>query len=102
VDTLEIIFRPDEPVSRQDAVLMLYRYAVNVDKCRLENSVDKLPFVDSAKIKPQAAEAIAAMQACGVINGVEHNGSRYFSPTRDITRAEAAAVLARYRNLLDR
>lgn len=102
VDTLEIIFRPDEPVSRQDAVLMLYRYAVNVDKCRLENSVDKLPFVDSAKIKPQAAEAIAAIQACGVIKGIEHNGSRYFSPTRDITRAEAAAVLARYRNLLDR
>ena len=81
-------FGPDRYVSRQDAVLMIYR-AMSL--------TEELPegfkyFADEKDIQDYASYAIRTLADLGIING---SGDAMFLPKNNITRAEMAAVICR-------
>ena len=80
-------FKPEANVSRQDAVLMIWR-AMNL--------TSELPegfkyFADEKDIQDYASEAIRCLGDLGIVTG-EKSG---FKPLNNITRAEMAAVICR-------
>ena len=88
-------FGPDKNVSRQDAVLMIYR-AMNL--------ITELPegykfFADEKDIQDYASMAIRTLGDLGIITG---NGKKNeFLPNNDITRAEMAVLMNRFLAMVD-
>ncbi|MUG69116.1 MULTISPECIES: N-acetylmuramoyl-L-alanine amidase [Paenibacillus] len=81
--------RPDNPVSRAEVAALFQRLA----KPAPADSV-RQPFRDVPG-DYWAAEAIAALKASGFIDGVT---ATEFAPERAMNRAEAAALIDRYKN----
>lgn len=94
--TTATTFAPDSAVTRQEMAVIMANYAkalgYNVPKTR-----EAVTFADNAKIASWAKDAVKAMQMAGIINGKDSNK---FDPTGTATRAEAAAVLHRYVELV--
>lgn len=84
---------PDSLVTREQFVVMLYRYAGTPAATNRE-----LHFSDSEKINAYAREAVLWATENGILNGYE-DGS--FAPNGSATRAQAAAMLARYVEFLN-
>ncbi len=84
---------PDRLVTREQFVVMLYRYAGTPAATNRE-----LHFSDSEKINAYAREAVLWATENGILNGYE-DGS--FAPNGSATRAQAAAMLARYVEFLN-
>ena len=81
-------FNPDSAITRQDAVLMIYR-AMSLKQ--------ELPegykfFGDERDIQDYASKAIRCFGDLGIITG---DGNNQFLPQNSITRAEMAAVICR-------
>lgn len=81
-------FGPDKEVTRQDAVLMLYR-AMSVGR--------RLPigytfFTDDLDIADYASGAIRTLGDLGIVGG---NSKKQFLPLNSITRAEVATIICR-------
>lgn len=85
-------FRPDDRITRQDLVVMVYRY-VKMSDYVIEIPSEQGTFADDAKIADYAREAVYALSAAGFIP--EEIGEN-FRPTDFATRAEATMILARY------
>lgn len=83
-------FRPDAPILREEMAVMLNRY---ISGKGLQFKYPEDPFNDSNKISPWAKEAVTAMQRYGFIQG---KGNHNFVPRDTATRAETAAIVARY------
>ena len=83
-------FAPDSPVLRREFAALLYRFAVYAE---LEpvNGIKATPFTDLNG--DWASDLIEALHSAGVFVG-EEDGS--FSPEREMTRAEVAAVVSRF------
>lgn len=84
------LFAPNERVTREQMVVMLYRYAIykGID-LQEGNTIDL--FADDAQISDFAKKAVYAMKAAGIISGIGRNN---FDPQGESQRAEAAKVLA--------
>ncbi len=87
-------FHPDEELSRSEFVVMAMKSAGITPAA----GVEKTWFDDDAKIPDADRAYIATAQLLGYIHGSFDGEGLYFEPTRAITRAEAAMVLA---NILD-
>lgn len=85
-DEGDTTIRPNDPISRQEAVLVLSR----VLALETENAEDA-GFADDAAIADWAADAVDAMVADGYIHGYEADNT--FRPTANITRAEVMTIL---------
>lgn len=84
----ENTFAPDAPVSRQDMSVMIMRYA---DKFNVGiPSADETTLRDMATVSDYAADAVARLSGCGIING-DKNGN--FNPENSAARAEAAKII---------
>ena len=87
-------FQPGAPVSRQDMVTFLARYAklqgVSVRGASLED------FADAAEVAPYAAEAMAWAVENGILNGADGK----LLPAANASRVQIAAVLYRCASLL--
>lgn len=81
-------FGVDDSISRQDTAVMIYRIL------KPEEASSDKEFSDADEIEDYAIEAVKALSGLGLINGYE-DGS--FRPGANLTRAEAAAMLARIR-----
>lgn len=81
-------FKPDAFVTRQDAVLMMYR-AMSLKK---ELPQGYTLFKDDFEISSYAANATRCLGELGIITG---NEDKEFKPQNNITRAEIAAVVCR-------
>ena len=79
-------FGPDDPVSRQQAVAILWRYAGSP-------TASSGTFSDSADLADWAVSAAGWAQAMGLLTGWAGSS---FQPQTPLTRAEAAVLLARY------
>ena len=79
-------FRPEAPLSRQEAAIVIYR-AFDL-KAKDINSASR--FSDANKISSWSKEAISAMAEGGYISG---RGANAFGPLSDITRAESVKML---------
>lgn len=85
-------FLPDDAISRQDAAVMLERAAAMQGKS-FDGTVH---FDDEAQIADYAKNAVSSLGYAGIFKGYEGK----FYPQGRLTRAEAAAMLARVDNLL--
>ena len=83
-------FSPDVPITREEMAEMLLRY-VTYKGLNLQKTVEKINFTDTQ------SEAVSALQCAGIINGV---GAGEFAPGASATRAQAAAVLGRFLDVI--
>ena len=77
-------FAPNDTITREQACAILGRALALTGEA-------EATFTDAAEISEYAAEFVAALAELGIINGYE-DGS--FAPANNITRAEAAKILA--------
>lgn len=94
--TTATTFTPDNAVTRQEMAVIMANYAkalgYTVPKTR-----EAVTFADNSSIASWAKDAAKAMQMAGIIGGKDGNR---FDPTGNATRAEVAAVLHRYVELV--
>ena len=79
-------FGPDDPVTREQAVTILWRYAGSL-------AASSGTFSDSADLADWAVSAAGWAEAMGLLTGWADSS---FLPQTPLTRAEAAVLLARY------
>lgn len=92
-------FCPDAPVTRQEMVTFLYRFA----KLNGAEAVDGDyigSFADAANVKPFAKEAMNWAVANGIIIGDKNNGQILLNPRGTANRAQLAVIFARYVDLI--
>ena len=86
-------FRPNDPVTRQDAMVFLLRAMQAVNRSvpnAYDSSLSRFP--DGASVADYARTAMAAMAQAGVIQGNEQGK---LNPTGTLNRAEMAVILHR-------
>ncbi|MDD6763495.1 MAG: S-layer homology domain-containing protein, partial [Clostridiales bacterium] len=74
-------------ISREDMAVMVYNLIVSKNITPINN---RTAFEDERDIAGYAADAVAALQQYGIINGRDNN---MFAPKDSVTRAEAAMVI---------
>ena len=80
-------FRPNEDITRQDAAVIIFRFAENSGK---KYTGGDLTFEDAESISDYAKNAVAALSSDGTINGID--GKR-FAPQERLTRAQCAKMI---------
>lgn len=90
-------FSPDSKITRQDAVVMLYRILVLLFKASKVEDLTNSIFEDEELVADYARGGVIMMNAYGIVNGYNDNT---FKPLNNLTRAEAAVVIYRFLNLL--
>ena len=83
-------FGGDEPITRQEMAVLLYRAAVQL--IRSQAGGEEGIFADASQIASYAQDAVSALAAAGIINGLP-DGT--FGPEQTATREQAAAMLWR-------
>lgn len=82
-------FGPDDPVTREQLVTILYRQAGRPD------AGSNAPFADQDRIAAYAVDAVSWARARGIVSG---KGGNRFDPQGTATRAEVAAILQNHAN----
>ena len=88
----EKTFAPDAAVTREEMAVMMKQYAV-VLGYTLPIAREAEIFTDNNKITGSMKSAVQTMQQAGVMNS---KGNHLFAPKDIVTRAEAAAILRRF------
>ena len=83
------IFAPDAPVTRQDLVTILYRYAAAAGY-PIAGGADLSGFTDAAGVADYAREAMAWAVAIGAVSGM---GDGTLNPGGSATRAQVAKIM---------
>lgn len=89
-------FSPDKTITRQELAVLMQNYAKAMGYT-MPKTREAVTFVDAGSIGGFAKDAVKAMQMAGVMNGKDGNR---FDPTGTATRAEVAATLHRYVELV--
>jgi len=84
---------PDKGVTRAEFAVLLARHlGINT----ADYAAAEVPFADMDKVGAWAADAVRAMYALGVVNGVANaDGTQSFQPQSTLTRAQAVTMLGR-------
>lgn len=93
--TSEKTFSPNEPVTREQLVLMFMKYAEKVDRWNISIKADIEAYRDADKISKWAKSALGWAVSTGVIAG---NGNGTLNPKGNTTRAELAQILYKFMN----
>ena len=92
------MFAPDLNITREDAMLILYRFAKNKQKvANSKNENTALLYYDYDKISNYALEAVNYAIDMGIITG---RGENTIAPKENITRAEVALILMRFNEVI--
>ena len=86
-------FMPGENISREDSADMFYRFQQSNGKIPRDIAADKA-YADRDDISDHAQNTVNALTKQGIFNG--RRGGK-FDPHGELTRAELAAVLGRFR-----
>lgn len=89
------IFAPNDPVTRQEMAVMLYRYAKFIG-ADVSETANLSKFADAKKIDQYAAEAMAWAVGSGLLRGYP---DATLGPKKGVTRAETAVLLCRFAGL---
>lgn len=89
-------FSPDNPVTREELAVILVNFAKAMGY-RLPSGEGAEAFGDDSSISTWAREAIGIMRNANIMNGDTNNS---FNPKAPATRAEIAAVLQRFIELM--
>lgn len=90
--TSETTASPEKNITRQEAVVMLYRYAVYTGGNTSERG-SLSEFSDQDSVSDWARDAVAWAVHHGIIQGTP---GKLLEPARDITRSEMAAIIVRF------
>ncbi|WP_141504313.1 S-layer homology domain-containing protein [Paenibacillus luteus] len=82
-------FGVNDEITRQDMAVMAYRVAKQLE-LKLDGKVSTAAFTDQTAISSYATQAVDAMQAASIIEGI---GSGVFNPKGAATRAQAAVII---------
>ena len=96
VSTEEMLFAPDNEISRQQIVTILYRYA-NFVGLDTEVQGDLAKFADAESISPWAEEAMLWAVGVGILQGDDKG---MVKPIATATRAQVATMVMRFDLLL--
>lgn len=89
------LFAPDDNITREQMATMLYRFVKAIGKStEIEGEIK---YIDTDMISDYAEKAIIWANAVEIMKGNEDNS---FTPLRNATRAEAAAVFVRLMELI--
>ncbi len=90
-------FRPNDPVTREQLVAILYRYArfKGYDVSAGEDT-NILSFADAFSVSEYAAGAMQWACASGLVTGAEKTGETYLAPKDTTTRAQIATLIMRF------
>lgn len=91
-------FHPDEPVSREQMAAIVIRYASNCNYALESIAEGIIPamFTDEAEISEYALNSVSSLKDTGILTGYSNDdGSFYFGPAQQATRAECATVFSR-------
>lgn len=90
-----LLFKPNEPITREDVASILYRYAQNKNFLLWQPglAVARPPFTDLDKISDYARDAVTKLNWAGVLSAKSENN---FEPTASSTRSEIASVLKNF------
>jgi hypothetical protein len=83
------VFRPDRPITKVEALVTLAN-GLRLPRPASSEGVSRL-FRDAGDIPPYALEAVAAATSAGLV--VNYPDPALLAPKREITRAEAAALI---------
>jgi hypothetical protein len=86
------LFHPLDSLTRQDAMVMLYRALVADGHTPAASTAALSGYVDSEQVADYARQAVAALVELGAVSGTD---STHLSPRASITRAEVAVILHR-------
>ena len=89
-------FRPNDPITREQLAAVLYRYAQTKGEGFTGLWSFKLDFPDAGEVSDWATEAMSWMVMNGVINGMDGR----LNPQGNATRAQAAAMVQRFCELI--
>ncbi len=89
-------FSPENPVTREELAVILVNFATAM-RYYLPSGEGAQSFADGSTISPWAMEAIEIMRNANIMNGDTNNN---FNPKAPATRAEIAAVLQRFIELM--
>lgn len=89
-------FAPDEPVTREQIVTIIYRYAKLVE-ADVSAEADFTDFVDSAAVSSYAKDAMSWAVGIGLIQGDQDHA---INPKANATRAEVATMMMRLHQFL--
>ena len=89
-------FAPDAPITREQMAVMLHRYSL-VRSITLPTGATPA-FADQLEISYWAATAVTGIQAAGIVRGRDDGR---FDPRATATRAEVAAIFARFLDILE-
>ena len=88
------LFKPADPISREQMAAMMYRYARYKEAEDIEVKGDLTRFPDRQSISDYAKEAVEWSVGTGMISGMGTDGM--LAPQGTANRAECAAVIQRY------
>lgn len=88
-------FGPNDPVSRQDMALMVFRAAKSLN-IKLPAEAAEVNFRDGQEIGSYAEEAVSTLAKAGILGGM---GNGVFAPKAVSSRAQAAVMIYRLFNL---
>lgn len=87
------LFRPEEPITREDAMVFLYNAMRAANKTVPSGSASELyTFADYNSVSPSARNAMISMIHMGILTGDDY---RRLNPTSPMTRAETATLMHR-------
>ncbi len=89
VEGYDGLFRPDDEITREEAVVALARAAGHFDLA--ESGAGKADFADGDRISSWAAASVDEARSLGLIQG---DGERFY-PKNPVTRAEVAMMIHR-------
>lgn len=89
----ETRFGPNNNITRQDAMLIFYRYCVDYLGLDGTCSGDLSGFADSGRVSGYAQTAVSWAVDNGLMSGSSSAGGLKLNPKGNLTRAEAATVL---------
>lgn len=90
-------FSPDSQVTREQAVAMMYNYAVKYLGRSVGAGADLSGYADAGRLSAWARPAMAWAADQGIISGVADGGALTLAPQRSATRAEMATMLRAFR-----
>ncbi len=90
-------FKPDDKITRQEAATAMTRYVNYVNAHLLKVADASKNFEDKDNIAEWAAANVETMRQSGILKG---NDAGDFLPESNITRAEAAAIIQRVRDMI--
>jgi hypothetical protein len=88
-------FRPDAPVSRQELMTILWRFAAKQGAAQTSGIRVIADYADAGTVADYASTAVCGMVEHGVVNGVGTNPAR-LAPAEGATRAQLAVILQRF------